>query len=121
MIVLYFAVFEWLYGATLGTLLLRMRVIRVSGAPCTLKAALIRSVLRFVDGFFFATPAYATMKAPLQQRIGDKSAHTVVVDAKSPAIREPRYGGWFVVAALLYVASNVAGALVLVGAWSAGP
>ena len=121
LLVLYFAVFEWLFGATLGKLLLRLRVIRAGGARCTLGAALIRSALRYFDGLFFGLLAYITMKPPLQQRMGDKPAKTVVVDAKDPAIREPRDGGWFVVALLLYLVSNVAGALVLVGAWSAGP
>ncbi|MGD8599190.1 MAG: RDD family protein, partial [Anaerolineae bacterium] len=119
--VLYFAVFEWLYGATPGKLLLRMRVIQVNGAACTLKAALIRSALRYVDGFFFAIPAYATMKAPLQQRLGDMPAQTVVVDAKDPIIREPRGGGGFVVALVIYLAISSAGSLVLLGASSIGP
>jgi len=119
--VLYFAVFEWLYGETLGKLVLRMRVVRVSGEPCTLRAALIRAVLRYVDGFFFAIPAFATMKAPLQQRIGDKAAHTLVVDARDPTIRESRDGGWFLVALILYLALGAIGSLVLIGASSIGP
>jgi uncharacterized RDD family membrane protein YckC len=119
--VLYFAVFEWLYGATLGKLVLRMRVVTVSGEPCTLRAALIRSVLRYVDGLFFAVPAYATMKVPLQQRIGDKAAHTLVVDARDPIIRESRNGGWFVTALVLYLALGAVGCLVMIGASSIGP
>jgi uncharacterized RDD family membrane protein YckC/sugar lactone lactonase YvrE len=101
---LYFASFEWLYGASLGKLILRMRVVMESGEQCTLGAALIRAGLRYVDGLFFGIPAYASMKAPLYQRIGDKSAKTMVVDSKDPAIRQRRAGWWFVVAAVLYLA-----------------
>ena len=75
--VVYFAIFESLYGASLGKVLLRMRVIMISGERCTLGAALVRSLVRYVDGFLFGIPAYVIMQAPLYQRIGDKSANTV--------------------------------------------
>jgi uncharacterized RDD family membrane protein YckC len=118
---IYFAVFEWLYGASLGKILLRMRVIMVSGERCTLGAALIRAALRYVDGFVVGIPAYVVMKAPLYQRIGDKSAKTIVVGAGDPIIRESRDGGWFFVALVIYLAFNTVGSLVLIGASSIGP
>jgi uncharacterized RDD family membrane protein YckC len=101
---LYFASFEWLYGASLGKLLLGMRVVMESGEPCTPGAALIRAGLRYVDGLFFGIPAYATMKAPLYQRIGDKKARTIVVDSRDPVVRQWRAGWWFLLAATLYLA-----------------
>src|SRR5262245_15585362 len=39
----YFAVFEWLFGATPGKAILGMRVVKEDGSPCGLRAALIRS------------------------------------------------------------------------------
>jgi hypothetical protein len=61
------------------------------------------------------------MKAPLRQRLGDKAAHTLVVDARDPSIRESRDGWWFVVALVLYLALGAVGSLVLIGVWSIGP
>jgi hypothetical protein len=61
------------------------------------------------------------MKAPLYQRIGDKSAKTIVVGAGDPIIRESRDGGWFFVALVIYLAFNTVGSLVLIGASSIGP
>ena len=79
---LYFIIFEWLYGATPGKLILSMRVIMEDGKPCSLGAATIRALLRYVDGFLFGIPALSSMKEPLLQRIGDRSAKTIVVGSK---------------------------------------
>jgi len=100
---LYFVVFEWLYGATLGKLILGMRVVRPNGEPCGLGAAIIRALLRYVDGLFFALLAYASMKHPLYQRIGDKAAKTIVIGSKDPAVRKPRAWWWFLIATGLYL------------------
>jgi len=102
--VVYFTVFEWLYGATLGKLILGMRVVKENGDPCNLGAALVRALLRFIDGFFFAIPAAITMKAPLYQRFGDKSAGTIVVGAKDTVIQRPRTWTSFLAATGLYLA-----------------
>ncbi len=101
---LYFTIFEWLYGATLGKLVLGMRVVKKNGEPCDFGAAFIRALLRYVDGLFFGIPAYASMKAPLYQRIGDKSAKTVVFGAKETIIQRPHAWWWFLVATGLYLA-----------------
>lgn len=110
---LYFVIFEWLYGATLGKLVLGMRVVQENGEACGLGAALIRAALRYIDGLFFGIPAYATMKAPLYQRIGDKAAKTVVVSAQGATIQQPREWWWFLVAAGLYVALDTVVTLFL--------
>lgn len=109
---LYFMVFEWLYGATPGKAMLSMRVVMEDGRPCTVGAAFIRGLLRLVDGFFFGMPAYATMKEPLLQRIGDKSAKTVVVGAGDAFIQQAREWWWFVVAAGIYLGIEMIGALI---------
>jgi len=100
--VLYFAVFEWLYGATIGKIILRMRVVQENGTQCGFGAAFVRGLLRYIDSLFFAIPAYMSMKHPLYQRIGDKAAKTLVVSSKNLIIRKPRSWWWFVFAASLY-------------------
>lgn len=101
---LYFTIFERLYGATFGKLFLGMRVIQESGAPCSLRSAFIRALLRYVDGFFFGLVAYLRMKSPLYQRIGDMKAQTIVVGSKESVIQQPRAWWWFFVATGLYLA-----------------
>lgn len=100
---LYFAIFEWLYGATPGKLILGMRVVMDDGKPCTFVAAILRAILRLVDGFFFGLPALSSMKEPLLQRIGDKSAKTIVVDAKDSFIQRPREWWWTLIALGIYL------------------
>jgi len=100
---LYFTIFEWLHGATPGKLILGMRVVMEDGKPCTFGAAIIRALLRLVDGFFFGLPALSSMKEPLQQRIGDKSAKTIVIDAKDSFIQQPREWWWLLIALGIYL------------------
>ncbi|HET9913198.1 MAG TPA: RDD family protein [Anaerolineales bacterium] len=100
---LYFIIFEWLYGATPGKLILSMRVLMEDGRHCTFGAACIRALLRYIDGLLFGIPAYASMKEPLLQRIGDKAAKTVVVGAKDPFIRKARAWWWFALALVIYL------------------
>jgi len=99
--VLYFALFEWLYGATPGKMLLRMRVARVDGGRISLWAATVRGLLRLVDGFLFGMVAAGTMRPLLQQRLGDKAAKTIVTDSREPGLELRR--GWRWAAAALVV------------------
>ena len=46
----YFVLLEGLLGATLGKLVMGLRVVKLDGSPYSWPAALIRNVLRFVDG-----------------------------------------------------------------------
>ena len=109
---LYFMVFEWLYGATPGKVILGIRVVMEDGRPCSLGAALIRDLLRLIDGLFFGIPAYVTMKEPLLQRIGDKAAKTVVVGAKDTFIRQAPEWWWFIVAAAIYLGIEIIASLI---------
>jgi len=86
--VLYFAFFEWLYGASPGKVLLRMRVVRLDGSPLSFRKALARSLWRLLDGIGFGLVAWASMKRPLYQRVGDQQTGTVVVSSKDPIIRK---------------------------------
>ncbi len=99
----YFIFFEWIYGATPGKIILSMRVIMDDGRPCTFVAALVRALLRYIDGFFFGVPAAVVMRAPFYKRIGDNSAHTIVVSSKSLLIQKHRPGWMFFVAAVVYL------------------
>jgi uncharacterized RDD family membrane protein YckC/RNA polymerase subunit RPABC4/transcription elongation factor Spt4 len=104
---IYFTTFEWLYGATPGKLILRMRVVKEDGAPCDLKAAFVRALLRYIDGLLFGIPAYMSMDKPLYQRIGDKSAKTIVAGSRDAIIQKPRAWWWFLIAAGIYLALDV--------------
>lgn len=82
---LYFAVSEYLSeGRTLGKRLLGLRTIRVDGAPPTFETYGLRSVMLLLD-FFLTVGALGLLAAgasPLQQRIGDRIAQTVVIRAR---------------------------------------
>jgi len=109
---IYFILFEWLYGATPGKLILGMRVIMEDGKPCTFGAACIRALLRYIDGLLFGLPAYASMKEPLLQRIGDKSAKTIVVGAKDSFIQVTPPWWWFILALGAYLGVETVAALI---------
>jgi uncharacterized RDD family membrane protein YckC len=79
LILFYLIVFEWIYGASIGKIILHMRVVMEDGSPCRLGPAAMRGLLRLIDGLFFGIIAYWTMRQPLYQRVGDKVAKTIVV------------------------------------------
>jgi uncharacterized RDD family membrane protein YckC len=110
----YFTLFEGLYGASVGKLILGMRVVRVDGRPCSLGAAFVRAILRLVDALFFGLVAAASMKPPLQQRLGDKAARTIVVGRNDPLVQEHRPWWLLLLAALAYlVTATMGGVLIL--------
>ncbi len=77
---LYYIVLEAIWGATLGKMLLGLRVARTDGSPIGWSASLIRNILRIVDGFlFYLVGAILVWQSPLRQRLGDRIADTVVV------------------------------------------
>jgi len=104
MVLSYFALFEGLYGASLGKLILSMRVVKEDGSPCNMGAALTRGLWRFIDGIIFGLVAYITMAKPLQQRIGDKRAHTVVISKKDILPGSSRDWPMFIIALAFYIA-----------------
>jgi uncharacterized RDD family membrane protein YckC len=101
---IYFVLFEWLFGASPGKAILGMRVVMQTGEKCTFGAVLARGLLRYVDGLFFGLPALGRMKPPLYQRIGDHAAKTIVAAADDPVIREPRSWALFFAAGVTYLA-----------------
>lgn len=76
----YFVVMEGLFGATLGKMLLKMKVVKTDGSPCDIASALTRNVLRIVDYFFFGFVGMILIwMSPKKQRLGDTIANTIVV------------------------------------------
>ena len=105
-VLVYTICFEAFYGATIGKLILGLRVIKTDGTPCDFRAALIRGILRIFDAILFGLVAYLNMKAPLYQRLGDQSAKTLVVSSRDPFIRDARSWDWIILAGLFYLVIN---------------
>ncbi len=76
----YYVLLEGLFGATLGKWTMGISVRRVDGSPCGLGPALVRNLLRVVDGLFvYLVGAILVWTTPRRQRVGDLVAGTVVV------------------------------------------
>jgi uncharacterized RDD family membrane protein YckC len=78
---MYPVVFEAMHGATPGKMSVGLRVIHDNGTPVGWPAALIRSLIGFVDGlpFGYGVGLLATLVHPDFKRLGDMAAGTVVV------------------------------------------
>ena len=93
----YYIVPESLYGASLGKLLLGVRVVRVDGRPLSVGSIVTRNVLRFVDAlpFFYLIGGISVLATANSQRVGDRWAGTTVVlkvHAEPHATRRPAPG-----------------------------
>ena len=98
----YTSVCEGLHGSTLGKLMLGLVVVDDSGRPCGLRAAVVRSVIYFIDAIFFGLVGYLEMqKSPQEKRHGDNLAHTIVCKRSSLPPTSLRGPGRFVGAVLL--------------------
>ena len=81
---LYYVGAEATTGATLGKMLIGARVVKTDGSPAGWGPALIRNLLRIVDGLFvYLVGAIFVMRSPTKQRLGDRVAGTVVVRRNS--------------------------------------
>ena len=77
---LYFIALEGMYGQTVGKRLSGIVVITEDLTAIDLRAALIRNVLRLIDGFvFYAIGLVLILLSDRGQRLGDRVADTVVV------------------------------------------
>ena len=91
---MYHTICEWLNGATLGKLILRIYVRQEDGSPCRPGPAFIRSLALLLDSLFLGLIAALSMRSSdLKQRLGDQWAHTVVVE-RSRANLDQRPSGW---------------------------
>jgi uncharacterized RDD family membrane protein YckC len=78
---------EGTWGASLGKRLAGIRVVKTDGSPMDLRAALVRNLLRIVDGFaFYLVGLFVAMSSPERQRLGDRAAGTLVIPAHAPAV-----------------------------------
>lgn len=76
----YCAVAEATLGTSLGKRLVGLRVVRSDGSPIGWQAAIVRNVLRIVDGIvFYILGAILIARSPKGQRLGDRVADTVVI------------------------------------------
>ena len=81
LIALYYILLEGYLGQTLGKMLFSIKVVREdNGELPGLRAALIRTVLRIVDGILSYLVAFVTVLISSEnKRLGDMAAHTLVV------------------------------------------
>jgi uncharacterized RDD family membrane protein YckC len=88
----YFVVLEATLGATLGKLAMGIRVVKPDGSKLDWGSAFIRNLARLVDAFPYVIPylvgsVAVWSDAATRQRLGDRWAHSVVVDRTSvPAV-----------------------------------
>jgi uncharacterized RDD family membrane protein YckC len=76
----YYVLCEAMTGMTLGKRMVGIRVVHEDGDFVGFGAAVIRNVLRVVDGlFFYLVGAIFALTSPRGQRLGDRAAHTLVV------------------------------------------
>ncbi len=78
--ILYPWIMEARWGATVGKLIVGLRVVKLDGTPVGVVGALVRSLLRLVDGMFAGVVgALIIQLSPTRQRLGDRAARTLVV------------------------------------------
>ena len=79
----YFVLLEGAFGATVGKVVLGIRVRALDGTRIGFGASAIRNLARVVDGFPYFIPylvgAIAVSRSETDQRLGDRWAKTVVV------------------------------------------
>ncbi len=93
LVLAYFVLMEWRSGATIGKLLLRVRVVDADGGRISLSKSLGRNVLRIVDAFPFIFPyllgLVVVASSRSKQRVGDRAAGTFVVGREQPVGQSP--------------------------------
>ncbi len=79
---LYQVIFIYMYGATLGKLALKIKVVEIEyfGLP-TLQQAIMRSIIRIVSEMLFYVGFVMAFFSPLRLTWQDRLATTLVVDA----------------------------------------
>ncbi len=83
--VTYYAVFEGLFGATLGKRAVRLRVTAVNGHRLGWQAAIVRNLARLLDvlPFAYLLGGILTLATRQHQRLGDRLAQTIVVPVEA--------------------------------------
>ena len=90
----YFVAAEAGFGATIGKAAAGLRVAGEDGGPVGLGRSLVRNLLRLVDAFPFVVPflvgAISIWNSPRAQRLGDRTAKTVVLERHADRSFVPR-------------------------------
>ncbi|MGZ7169272.1 MAG: RDD family protein [Halobacteriota archaeon] len=77
---LYYTILEGRYGQTLGKYFCKIKVVKEDGAPINYTEAAIRTILRIIDGIiYYLIGALLIWTSEKRQRLGDRLAHTVVI------------------------------------------
>jgi uncharacterized RDD family membrane protein YckC len=83
----YMTLAEATVGASLGKLVVGVRVRRSDGGRLTVAGAAVRNLVRLIDALPYVIPylvgGIAVARSPLRQRLGDRAAGSVVVRAHS--------------------------------------
>ncbi|MCK9565000.1 MAG: RDD family protein [Methanothrix sp.] len=78
----YFTLLEGSKGQTIGKMVTKIKVIGEDGKPIDMNQALIRNILRIIDGLFaYLIGAILIWRSDKKQRLGDNIAKTIVVKA----------------------------------------
>ena len=78
----YFTLLEGSRGQTIGKMVTKIKVVGEDGTPIDMNQALIRNLLRIIDGLFvYLIGAILIWRSDKKQRLGDNIAKTVVVKA----------------------------------------
>ncbi|KAF5418384.1 MAG: hypothetical protein C5S38_00090 [Candidatus Methanophagaceae archaeon] len=79
---LYFTYFEGTSGQTLGKKIMGIKVVKENGDQPSFMDALIRTILRIIDGIaFYLVGFIVILVSEKKQRLGDMAAGTIVVEA----------------------------------------
>jgi len=106
----YFILAEATVGATLGKLVAGIRARTKEGQRVSLRASVIRNLMRFIDGIgVYLVGAISVMATKRNQRLGDLAAGTIVVRHESS--RAVRVAS--LIAAILLVIGGVGGGFVM--------
>jgi uncharacterized RDD family membrane protein YckC len=83
---IYYVLLEGIFGASVGKLVFRMRVVMLDGSRPTGLAIVVRNVIRIPEAWLLYIPAgVSCLVSSRRQRLGDHAARTVVVRRAAPA------------------------------------
>lgn len=84
LIFVYYFITEAALCATPGKLALGLRVLKKDGGRCTISAAFVRNLLRFIDALpvLYLIAVLFVWSTPYKQRLGDLAAGTVVANKR---------------------------------------
>jgi uncharacterized RDD family membrane protein YckC len=87
---IYYVLLEGIFGASIGKLVFRMRVVMLDGSKPTGVAVVVRNLIRIPEAWLLYIPAgVSSLAGSRRQRLGDHAARTVVV--RRAAIRAAAY------------------------------